>query len=341
MSQPHHREQSAGFSGTRTGNCRYRGVQADCYFPAMTYPRAHLIDAKNGGYYHLTSRCVRRAWLCGLDPQTHQNYEHRRRWLEQRIAKLSALFAVDLYAYAVMSNHYHIVLNSNPARTQTWSREEVARRWVQCNSPETPERERLLVDTLLDSPIQLKRARERLGSISWFMRFINEPLARRANAEDDCKGRFWEGRFKSVALLDQSALLNCMVYVDLNPSRATPNSPVPAQYTSAWARTHSSRSKLQPLEPLGFKLPDYLALLEEARLTTKQAGATHPVLNTVAERLGFSAAQWRSAVQVHHERYRAYGNPASVAQYVSRIGQSWLQVPGLRLIWQQLERPAH
>jgi hypothetical protein len=81
----------------------------------MSYPRSHLVDP-DGGAYHVCSRCVMRAFLCGYDHDTGAQYEHRRAWLEERMLHLADIFAIDLFGYAAMSNHYHMAIQLGPER---------------------------------------------------------------------------------------------------------------------------------------------------------------------------------------------------------------------------------
>jgi hypothetical protein len=165
----------------------------------MTSARRLLVDPDTPGFYHCISRCVRRAWLCGVDPYNGTSYEHRREWVEQRLLELAEIFAVGVYAYAVMSNHVHVVVRIDPTAAATWTDEEVATRWVRL-FPATVDGEvddvgcRLKEQTLLGTTDRLIDCRQRLGSFAWFMKALNEPIARRANREDACSGRFW-GRF--------------------------------------------------------------------------------------------------------------------------------------------------
>ncbi|MEE4300647.1 MAG: transposase, partial [Pseudomonadales bacterium] len=189
----------------------------------MGYPRALTVDPDRPGFYHCTSRCVRRAWLCGTDALSGRCFDHRRDWIEQRLLFLADSFAVGLFAWAVMSNHTHVVLRIDPELPHTWSDDEVARRWARLARTLAPMRDSHIeqrVRLLSAQPERLTEFRRRLGSLSWFMRFLNECIAREANAEDGCTGHFWEGRFKCQALLDDAAVTACMAYVDLNPIRA-------------------------------------------------------------------------------------------------------------------------
>jgi REP element-mobilizing transposase RayT len=193
-------------------------------------------------YYHVTSRCVRRAFLCGIDKHTGNSYEHRRSWIEDRIRVLSSLFSVDICAYAVMSNHYHLVVHLNPEESSHWSDDKVLDHWT------TLFRGPLLVQRYRDSePLTTAERdtvrsiasvfRTRLGSLSWFMKCLNEPIARKANAEDQCTGHFWEARFHSQSLCSEQVLLSAMAYVDLNPIRAgLARTPEDSIYTSIKAR---------------------------------------------------------------------------------------------------------
>lgn len=191
----------------------------------MTRARYQQVSLEDTPYYHCISRCVRRAYLCGDDPVSGRNFDHRKRWLVERFKQLASYFAIDVCAYAVMSNHYHLVLHVDKETAAQWSDDEVIKRWTAV----FPANGKLIETLQLNARSKAAQKqlaqkialfRERLQDISWYMRCLNETVARRANREDECTGRFWEGRFKSQALLDEKALVTCMAYVDLNPVRA-------------------------------------------------------------------------------------------------------------------------
>jgi REP element-mobilizing transposase RayT len=191
---------------------------------AMPKPRKTLISLETTSYYHCVSRCVRRAFLCGVDTLTGESFEHRRHWIVDRIKQLANIFAIEICAYSVMSNHYHVILHVDRQSALNWSDQEVIDRWLKLFSlPAIVERHLTHQTTPAEQEIVsdlIAQWRQRLYDISWFMRCLNEPIARQANQEDGCTGRFWEGRYKSQALLDEQALTACMAYVELNPVRA-------------------------------------------------------------------------------------------------------------------------
>ena len=218
----------------------------------MTKARSTQIILEATNYYHCFNRVVRAAWLIGDDPKTGEKFEHRREWIESRILLLTQIFAIDVAAYAVMSNHYHIVLAIQKEEAMAWSTQEVIERWhrLYCGTHLT--REYLAGKNLGVAELNAVEAkaeiwRERLYETGWFMRNINEYVARKANKEDDCKGRFWEGRYKCQALLDEKAILSCMMYVDLNPIRAKMHNKIEtSKYTSIKKRCEQAKKTNQP-----------------------------------------------------------------------------------------------
>ena len=205
--------------------------------------RRFLLDPAEIGVYHCINRCVRRALLCGQDPVSGKNFEHRRQWIQDRMQFLAGQFGVDVLGFAVLSNHLHVVLRNRPDIVHGWSDDEVARRWLNV-FPKRRDREGnakeptdIELQMLTFDPEKLTEIRQRLSSVSWFMRCLAERIARMSNAEDVCRGSFWEGRFRCVPLLDESAVAACLAYVDLNPIRAQlAETPETSQFTSVYER---------------------------------------------------------------------------------------------------------
>ena len=333
----------------------------------MTRARAQQIDLNSTTYYHCISRCVRRAFLCGRDKFSGQDYSHRKGWAMERLHELASVFSMDICAYAIMSNHYHLVLRVDLMGNTALTEQEVVDRWSQLFTPNG------LVQRYLNSETdeaESKRAcamieiwRERLCDISWYMRCLNEHLARRANEEDKCKGRFWEGRFKSQALLDDVAVLACMSYVDLNPIRAKmADTPETSEFTSIQQRIYQLQSEqtscnnehsetisymakrpaslpLMPLvtqqadshmHSLGFRLQDYLDLVDWSGRAIRQhkRGSIPSDIPPILNRLGIHPdffLQQQKRQTTFLTLPRALGSPDKLSQFTQKIKQKFLR----------------
>jgi putative transposase len=209
----------------------------------MGLARRQYVQEGQEGVYHCFSRCVRRAFLCGLDALTGRDFSHRKALLVGRLRDLAGIFAIEVCAYAVLATHYHLILRIRPDIVAGWSDREVARNWLTLfprrrdgrGNPMPPEERDICA--LADQPERIAELRRRLSSLSWFMGRLNEYMARAANKEDRVRGRFWESRFRCQVLLDEAAVAACMVYVDLNPIRAgVAGTPEGSDFTSIQER---------------------------------------------------------------------------------------------------------
>ncbi|HEY6644636.1 hypothetical protein [Povalibacter sp.] len=323
----------------------------------MTYARKTLISLQDTPYYHVVARCVRRAWLWGVDDYAGRDYSHRKTWVLERLTLQSSLFAIDLCAYAIMSNHYHLVLYVDRARAKCWSLDAVVARWTalfrapplvarwqrgQADAVEREAAERIIATW-----------RERLADISWYMKCLNEHLARRANAEDGCTGRFWEGRFRSQALLDEAGVLTAMTYVDLNPIRAgVAATPETSEFTSIYQRiqarktdsaaTAGNKSSSQPplrrfdselssAQTIPFALDDYLQLVDWTgrAVRSDKNGAIDSQQPPLMKRLNIDTDAWQLAMRPAGNVFgRALGRLNHLRLHAQTLGQSWIR--GLR-----------
>ena len=297
----------------------------------MPQPRKSQIAIEATSFYHVVSRCVRHAFLCGQDKFTGRSFEHRRAFIESELLRLVQVFYLDVVSYAVMSNHFHVVLFIDQDSQKSASTRDIVTRWHQLHQGNEVSEKFLNHDPLEPHEVDqlnlyIDTWRERLASISWFMRVLNEKVARMANTEDEVTGRFWEGRFKCQALLDEQAILSCMAYVDLNPVRAAmAETPELSDHTSIqhrirhWQKqsqqqnisntepSHSEQS-LQPDDllpfvghlrqdmPKGviFNLVDYLQLVDWTgrQIREDKVGSIAADVEPILKRLSISPEHW-------------------------------------------------
>ncbi len=188
--------------------------------------RSEVFDPNEVAILHVCARVVRRCFLFGVDPVTGKNHDHRKVWIEEQLKLLAANFGIDLLGFAILSNHFHLIVRSRPDVVQTWDHSELARRWLMLcpkrkkkdRSPEEPNEFEL--NSIRSDPDKLATIRKRLSDVAWWMRLLCQNIGTRANQEDQQVGKFFQGRYRAVRILDEESLLACAAYVDLNPIRA-------------------------------------------------------------------------------------------------------------------------
>lgn len=319
----------------------------------MTYARHEILDGNVPGFYHCIARCVRRSYLCGFDKYLSRSYEHRKEWVRKRLAELVGIFGIECLSYAVMSNHLHTLLHNRPDIAQGWSDEEVAIRWRRLfprrrkrgEAAEVPNEQE--IKEITSKPDMVARYRERLCDISWFNRCLNENIARRANAEDDCSGRFWEGRFKCQRLEGAGAVLACSVYIDLNPIRAgVAKTPETSDFTSIQDRIRNILGKEQVDGPAlashehliedGPTTQEYVELVDETgQMLVDGKHAMSPDLLPILERLKIKPGGWLENTKKQGRLFhRVIGTAEKIKKLAAKNGKYWFQgIGNARLVF--------
>ena len=313
----------------------------------MTIARHRLIDVETTTFYHCIAHCARHNYLAGFDEALNKNVDYRKGWVKQRMTQMAQAFAIEICAFAIMSNHYHLVLHINKDMAASWSLSEILLRWTSIYHGDDLTK-RYLAGESLDECEKKTLAkisveyRERLTSISWFMRGINEYVAVRANRESGLDGKFWRARFKSQALTDENALLTCMAYVDLNPIRAgIAKVPEKSDYTSIQERIRqilrpeaasiplmSFKSEQAAQKVIPYTAKDYMNLVDMTGRVVRpdKIGSIPRELPPILERLGVSSDEWLLQVRYFELRFkRVAGAIDSLRLAAKKLNQKWFQ----------------
>lgn len=303
--------------------------------------RAEVFEEAVVGSYHVNSRTVRRGFLLGLDVETGRAHPHRKLLLLERLERLVSVFAVECLDVSVLDSSFDLIVRNRPDLVATWSDREVAERWLRLHRWEVtlrPEPSWEAVQALVENEPKLRKIRQRMSSISWFMAYLKEPLARRFNLEDGVDGHFWAERFGGFRLRDEVSLLACSSYVALNPVLAEEAERVETSEFSSWTlrsadedAPDATRSRSGWLAPLtvggdgirgaeagrrpaddgflrlawgGYR--DVVLELEERELAERAGRERADRLPAPLIALGITSAAWEAAVRVTRRRFERH-----------------------------------
>ena len=237
-----------------------------------------------------------------------------------------------------MSNHFHLCVFHDPKAYLRWSDEQVADRWLAVSPPRKragkPLASAVLEEhrnALLADKGRLGHVRKQLGSVSTFMKFLKQDIARRANAEEGLKGHFFEQRFWSGALLSDRAVISTMLYIDLNPFRAMIAKRI-AEIQDAGITERLRHLEADPESLGGYLKPLVVGLITQQRVLSFSLAAYLELLQVIIDAESnfpkdSDDARWLKDVASIHKRQRAYGSEVELLAWSSarnwkRIGQA-------------------
>jgi hypothetical protein len=328
--------------------------------------RRKVLGGVRQAFFHCWARCVRQYFLCGVDRQTGKDFSHRRRWIIAREEFLAQQFAIQIVFRAEMANHLHLVLQTLPRVANRWPPREVVTRWLaaarmaKCLTDDVPPPDPKRIEKMMKDKKLVAKLRRRLSSVSWFMGFLQENIARRANDEEDRSGHFWDGRYGCRECTDRNALLLCGVYVDLNAQRAGEvDDPLGSPYTSVhlrmqaqalaaeiagdrpdgWMGELTEQPESLAIEQLAFtsrtgrracdmgvlpiSLADYVKLLlwTAEQLKSGQRSTIPKDLEAVLDRFHFQHDKWVDTVDKFAAKFgHAVGRAETLAAVTERMG---------------------
>ena len=253
------------------------------------------------------------------------DYSHRHQWFTDKISQASEVFCIQVCAYSIVPQQYNLILKVDKEQALSLSDEEVVTRWLNLFAGDKLilrwlNKEKLKAKETVTVTETIKLWRSRLYEIGWYLRFLNEYIARQANIEDKAQGRFWNGRFKSTALLDSGALLAAMLHVDLKPEIEDSDG-----VTSLLARSkkHAISKRMVPFSGYGddpsqlnFVLNDYKAL---AKWCMADKDTPTRGIKAILTRFDLNQQNWKTVVKEFEQQFPTAAGSEENMQKMARF----------------------
>lgn len=275
-----------------------------------------LVIPKIGGYYHLINRCIKHFNLCASDKKIKADYKHQRKCIERRILQMAHIFSVNVYAYAALRSQYHLVIYSDPQAPLNWTAQEIAERWLKLapmrmNGTKGKLQREERLQALINNSKLIEKYRYRLGCLSWMIKFLNQSFAQENHKEGKVNRLLAESHCSVQPLLDETAVLACMTYIDLSPTLSgIYKKPLDSQFTSIQNRCKYLREHdlLKPTlsiagnvcnRSLTLLLKDYSQLVEWTgkNITCLNDAKIPTYLNSLLSDLHLNKKNWLSQIK--------------------------------------------